>query len=232
MDQAHLPVLILVIVIIFRHSPMIHEMLGNSSKVIYKKGMNTFLKILIVVVIIAASWIYFDAQDTTLDIPRFEHRLGKGPEKISLSEKEWKERLTPEQYYILREKGTEPAYSGDLHDKKEAGTYVCAACALPLFSSKDKYDSRTGWPSFTKPIDPLHIIYNEDTTLWIKRTEVSCARCDSHLGHVFEDGPPPTGLRYCINSLALIYEQETNVLPHGRPVQMNRSLQNDDPLQE
>jgi peptide-methionine (R)-S-oxide reductase len=128
---------------------------------------------------------------------------GLGPKKLVLNEEEWKKRLTPEQYHILREKGTEPAFSGKYVDLKAEGVYHCAACDLPLFKSGDKYDSGTGWPSFWQPIQPLNVQYEEDYTFFTKRIAVLCGRCDSHLGHVFEDGPPPTGLRYCINSLAL-----------------------------
>ena len=125
------------------------------------------------------------------------------PEKLLLSKEEWKARLTPEQYHILREKGTEPAFTGKYAHANEQGIYECAACALPLFSSKAKYDSGTGWPSFWEPLLPQNILYREDYSFFTKRVEVLCARCESHLGHVFEDGPPPTGLRYCLNSLAL-----------------------------
>lgn len=124
-------------------------------------------------------------------------------EKIVRSEAEWKKRLAPEQFRVLRKKGTEPAGSGKYADHHEHGIYRCAGCGLDLFRSEDKYDSGTGWPSFTAPISPDNVGTAADNTLFSRRTEVFCRRCGGHLGHVFEDGPRPTGLRYCMNSAAL-----------------------------
>lgn len=124
-------------------------------------------------------------------------------DQLNLSEAEWRKRLTPEQYHVLREAGTERAYAGALTDNKAAGTYRCAACQLDLFDSADKFDSGSGWPSFTAPVDPSAVVDHADRSHGMVRTETRCARCDSHLGHVFPDGPPPTGLRYCINSVCL-----------------------------
>ncbi|GAA4769864.1 peptide-methionine (R)-S-oxide reductase MsrB [Stakelama sediminis] len=124
-------------------------------------------------------------------------------EKLTLSESEWRERLTPEQYHVLREGGTERAFSGHYNGNKADGIYRCAACATPLFDSADKYDSGSGWPSFTQPIAGDRVDEHRDTSHGMVRTEARCAVCDGHLGHVFPDGPPPTGLRYCMNSLSL-----------------------------
>lgn len=124
-------------------------------------------------------------------------------EKVVKTKEEWKDLLNPAAYYVLREKGTERAFTGKYDGFKGDGTYICAGCGNHLYDSKDKFDSGTGWPSFTRPISELNIGTETDRSFFSVRTEVHCARCGGHLGHVFEDGPPPTGLRYCMNSVAL-----------------------------
>ncbi len=126
--------------------------------------------------------------------------------EVNKSEEEWREILTPEQFHILREKGTERAYTGEYHNSKKEGLYICAGCGNELFHSDAKFDSGTGWPSFWMPVSEEKAVTRPDNSLFMRRTEVLCSRCGGHLGHVFSDGPRPTGQRYCINALALSFE--------------------------
>lgn len=129
-------------------------------------------------------------------------------EKINLSNEEWKQKLSSEEYRVLREHGTERAFTGEFYDHHEHGVYLCAACKSPLFSSDTKFESGTGWPSYYAPLDTKCVEETRDVSLGMVRTEVHCAKCGGHLGHVFDDGPNPTGLRYCINSISLDFEKK------------------------
>ena len=131
-------------------------------------------------------------------------------EKIHKTDREWRQLLTQEQYEVTRRKGTEPPFCGLFCDHKADGIYYCICCNLPLFQSSHKFHSGTGWPSFFRPINEEHVITQQDNTFGMRRTEIACARCDAHLGHVFKDGPKPTGLRYCVNSVSLRFEPTLN----------------------
>lgn len=135
-------------------------------------------------------------------------KIANSPAKVTKSEGEWRKELTPEQYHILREKGTERAFTGEYEHCKEPGVYRCAACGQELFLSDAKFDSGSGWPSFYQPATLEQVENHEDSSFGMRRTEVTCSRCGSHLGHVFPDGPRPTGLRYCINSASLKLDLE------------------------
>ncbi len=130
------------------------------------------------------------------------------PDPMALNDEDWRERLTPEQYKVLRKHGTERAFSHPLNDNKATGTYICAGCGAPLFASGAKFDSGSGWPSFFQAIDPEAVTEHEDRSWFMTRTEIRCARCDGHLGHVFPDGPAPTGQRYCMNGVAMAFEED------------------------
>lgn len=145
---------------------------------------------------------------TAEDQPKINTKQYTG-EKVTKTDQEWKESLSGEQYEVLRECGTERAFTGKYYKHKEAGTYMCAGCGAELFSSKTKYESGSGWPSYWEPIRDDAVSLHEDSSLMMKRVEVTCSKCGGHLGHVFDDGPQPTGLRYCINSVSLDFKPES-----------------------
>jgi peptide-methionine (R)-S-oxide reductase len=128
--------------------------------------------------------------------------------KIARSEEEWRTKLTPEQFYVTRKHGTERAFSHPYHEEKDTGMYRCVCCGAPVFSSETKFDSSTGWPSFYAPVNRGAVSEHDDGSFFMRRTEVRCAKCDAHLGHVFPDGPKPTGARYCINGVALQFDKD------------------------
>ena len=162
-------------------------------------------------VIFLFSFVLFTVSGCAQSSSHSEKAASDMIDKVEKSEEEWKKILTPEQYYVLRQQGTEPAYSGEYHDHKAKGIYVCAACGNELFSSSAKFRSGTGWPSFYEPVSDSNVGTEEDRTYGMVRTEVHCAKCGGHLGHIFNDGPRPTGLRYCINSVSLDFVEDTGL---------------------
>jgi peptide-methionine (R)-S-oxide reductase len=166
--------------------------------------MKTISKLFLYIVCLSGTLLTACAQENkTTTSATVKKDSTKMSDEITMSEEEWKKKLSPEQFHVCREKGTERAFTGKYYNSKEKGTYKCAACGNPLFSSDTKFDSGTGWPSFYAPVDSSKVEEHKDKSYGMIRTEVLCKKCGSHLGHVFDDGPKPTGMRYCINSVSL-----------------------------
>jgi len=160
-------------------------------------------KSLILALMLSASLLACDDDASLLDVKSYDKDGPEMTDRVVKTNEEWKKILTPEQYQVTRNKGTERAYSGEYNDFKGKGLFLCVNCGNELFSSETKFESGTGWPSFWKPVEDSKIKSVSDNTFFMKRTEIICNRCAAHLGHVFDDGPNPTGLRYCINSVSL-----------------------------
>jgi peptide-methionine (R)-S-oxide reductase len=171
----------------------------------------------LIVILLIASFCSCNAQTQKIDSMNMDKKESEkitnkifnknDSSKVVLPESEWKKILTPEQYYVARQKGTERPWTSKFEKHKEVGTYYCVACGNPLFNSDTKFESGCGWPSFYEPFSKSSIVYTPDNSHGMTRTEVQCGKCKAHLGHVFEDGPPPTGLRYCINGVILDFEK-------------------------
>ncbi|MFO7524862.1 MAG: peptide-methionine (R)-S-oxide reductase MsrB [Ignavibacteriaceae bacterium] len=175
-----------------------------------------FFSIIIIPIVLLASWSFFSKGNRIEPQKSYKYSVqdsskNKGTsmeEKIIKTEEEWKKELTPEQFHVLREKGTERPFTGEYDKHFEKGVYKCAACGNVLFESDTKFDSGCGWPSFFTPLAKNRVVYKEDRSYGMVRTEVMCAKCGGHLGHVFDDGPEPTGQRYCMNSVSLKFEKK------------------------
>jgi len=178
---------------------------GNKSQISLVRLFMNGLKLLSTVIILGIL-SQACAQEKTANESGQEQTTESAIIPIKLADSEWKQRLSPEAYYVMRKQGTERAFTGAYWDHKKEGTYVCKACDLPLFSSETKFKSGTGWPSFYEPLAKSNVGEEKDSSYGMARTEVHCARCGGHLGHIFPDGPKPTGLRYCINSVSLNFK--------------------------